>query len=387
MRKSRLFAAGLTDDQRRSIASEYAAGEGSPTLSKRYGVSMSFVLHCVTSSGGTIRTGTRTGAKLSREQRDQLVADYQAGISPRKLSAKYGIRQMAAYEIVRRRRLTRAVGGPRSDHFNENAFDEPSEARDYWLGMLMTDGTVSDSGSVTLGLKESDIEHVRAFGDFLGSGKSVTFGTSRERILNDRIIAACKHAKFTACSRRLASSLARFGVVPRKTHIAKVIGLENSAHFWRGAIDGDGTVAIDNRQMPVIHLASASRAFLEQFQVFVRSRIPNCAATIYVQPGCMSIHLTGRFAIQLANLLYGSSTIALARKLATAKEIIDRAKRDPFWCNRLKDPEHWRRLSEMKKQRIAEDPTERDRLAKMSRDNAAAGLITGRPPKPKRRQE
>ena len=49
----------------------------------------------------------------------------------------------------------------------------------------------------------------------------------------------CNQFTIRFTSKRLAGKLIAFGVTHRKSLTAKVIGLEDDKHFWRGVLDGD----------------------------------------------------------------------------------------------------------------------------------------------------
>jgi hypothetical protein len=233
----------------------------------------------------------------------------------------------------------------RGHTINEHAFDVASPERDYWVGMLMTDGCVSD-GSVILSLGDRDVDHVYAFRQFLGA-------THRIRVKPTNGSGTFM-ADFRVKSDRLSNVLSSFGVVPRKTRVAKVIGLESSRDFWRGCIDGDGSVclvkAVEGTAYgvyPVIALCGASLALLEQFASYIRSVIPSArmgvkkpqiknglirGKTFTVNLPVSQVSLKGQHAIQMIRHLYSGARVSLTRKADTAEKIMQMADSNPTWC-------------------------------------------------------
>ena len=137
--------------------------------------------------------------------------------------------------------------------------------------MLMADGCVQQrpkkSAEISLQLALKDAAHVKAFGSFLGTERPITNYTGRDGVM----------VRMQVSSNRLAASLARFGVVPRKTYCAKVLCIEKSVDFWRGMIDGDGWVSTVKRQQgrrprPVIGLCGTGE-IVNQFTDFVFTRL------------------------------------------------------------------------------------------------------------------
>jgi hypothetical protein len=218
---------------------------------------------------------------------------------------------------------------------DELVFDCITEESAYWAGFLMADGCVH-KGNVSMGLQERDVSHVESFRSFLKSTHAISRhpgqGMSTSAIVS-----------FTVKSNRIAHALAGFGVVPRKTHIAEVKRLEKDKHFWRGVIDGDGTVTLiqwrTGRTSPLVILCGASTSLLQQFADFVRGVVPGAVANVTRSHSCYNVRISGTKAIELIRHLYVGATVYLERKYATAAKILAEAASDPMWCRR-KPPGH-----------------------------------------------
>ena len=52
-------------------------------------------------------------------------------------------------------------------------------------------------------------------------------------------------------SKKIADILAMFGVIPKKSLVAKVIGLEGNRHFWCGVLDRDGWLETEMVMMEI----------------------------------------------------------------------------------------------------------------------------------------
>ena len=121
-------------------------------------------------------------------------------------------------------------------HLNLEAFAEPlsPEAR-YWIGFLLADGCVSSNGNydyIGLGLKFSDVEHVRRFARFVG----VCEESVRER-LGVNNFGKNHSAQLVFSGKGLIPQLAKYGVVPRKSWTASVPPtLAHDQDFWRGLV-------------------------------------------------------------------------------------------------------------------------------------------------------
>ncbi len=216
----------------------------------------------------------------------------------------------------------RASVGKRKYSLNHAAFDDPGPDARYWIGYLMADGNVFENGRGRLiTLLSDDIEHIDKFRSFLKSSHPIRF---RLRKLTGR-----RSAVLAFSSRQIAIALARFGVVERKSLTAKVIGgLEMDRDFWRGVIDGDGSIGHTGPQKGYPHLQypcvqlTGSRMIVEQFLAFVRSISPDCRCSPRHSRSVFCCGVAGRHATATLRRLYGGCTVALDRKNAKAQKII-----------------------------------------------------------------
>ncbi len=131
-------------------------------------------------------------------------------------------------------------------------------------------------------------------------------------------------ARISLISKRLTNALAQYGVVPNKSLTAKVIGLENNADFWRGVVDGDGSIAITNSRgkfEPTLELVG-SHGIVSQFAAFVKSVSPESTSSVRPQGTIWVTNTHGKCAVPVIDAMYMHCTTALKRKRRIALQIL-----------------------------------------------------------------
>lgn len=196
-----------------------------------------------------------------------------------------------------------------------------SESQSYWLGILLSDGSVS-SRTPVVKLTMKDAEHIHKFAAFMETDYKVQSGNAK---LNGKLF------PYTAVSIRdkeFCSSLAHYGIVPRKTHTAQVHrSLLDDKHFWRGMVDGDGTFNYFDRKHEVtkalvIQLAgteSICRAFLSFCERLTGRR----GKLVHIRRTLMKVaYLNGKAAMAVLKHLYEGATVFLDRKMENFKKCV-----------------------------------------------------------------
>jgi hypothetical protein len=201
---------------------------------------------------------------------------------------------------------------------NHEAFDVVTDDAAYWIGSLFADGSVfhKKNGSLTIQLRLSEIDrgHVESFRQFLGSTHAIAtsppgnFGGYRSRA------SVC----FAVSSRRLAGRLLEMGryegpIAPELT---------TSRHFWRGVMDGDGSIFILKTGYSGISLVGSQR-LLEAFLWFLRERNLSGRMTVSPHKSIHELSTAGYLAELIIDELYRNATTALDRKAAAAAPIIE----------------------------------------------------------------
>ncbi len=266
--------------------------------------------------------------RLNKYQIADLCRQYQSGASTYQLAEKYGISQPAVYKLLKRRAiiLRSASDARRKLMLNEDAFEQVTEESAYWIGFLMAVGTITQRGpasvDIALALRAHDFSHLERFKAFLGSSHAITSTSHHEQTY-----------RFAVRSKRLADTLATYGVIPGKTHTAKVIGLENNRDFWRGVIDGRGVlsylnVGADLALAPRLELVGPEM-LLEQFLIFVGQHLQ--ASPESLRLSLRPYRNTYRIAavdpptFSIVKVLYENCSVALARKLEIVTYILSKS--------------------------------------------------------------
>lgn len=287
-------------------------------------------------SGAVCRALKRAGVKrnrhhrLSPEEVERILADWKAGDETDAIATRYDISSSTVQRVTNRHLAGfRKVGQKRIYALNEAAFDELTPESLYWLGVMATDGHVGRAKKgqhtrhVTLSLQERDIALVEAFRDFLGSTHPIKLRDYHKK----RSESHQRMCVLTVASGRLADRLESLGLVPNKAELGLTVPPEvaQSSAFWRGCIDGDGTVKIQSGR-PTIALYG-SRQLLAQFAEFMGAhlgKVPTVHNGGHKDCKTCQVRIDSRGAESLAAILYDGATVALRRKAEAAASFKDR---------------------------------------------------------------
>lgn len=146
-----------------------------------------------------------------------------------------------------------------------NPFKDGAD-KDYWLGVLATDGNISDTNSITLALSEKDKELLEKFKDFLGGKVNIT--TDPKNIL-----------RISFKSPLIASYLNALGISPRKS-LSLDLKIPITFDMLRGILDGDGSV---HNKVNSISFYSSSIKFIFKINNFLTSHSFQTKLKIYTK--------------------------------------------------------------------------------------------------------
>lgn len=263
------------------------------------------------------------------EEARELRIRYEVGASADELARERGRHPTAVRDAIRRvgGTIRSANDAARRCTLDEHAFDALTPPSLYWLGILMTDGSISKattagpnrSPTIKLALKREDRPHIEAFKRFMRSSHRVYDGRGRvERKW-------CPTSEIGFSSRIVADRLASYGVTQRKSLTARAhVDLCKSRDFWRGVVDGDGSLGVyADRGRPGPRLAlGGSESLLHQFADYCEPLLqqrPRPRAHTKARMWVLS--LAGKATVILARHLYADAVDALARKADIAGAI------------------------------------------------------------------
>jgi len=201
---------------------------------------------------------------------------------------------------------------------DHEAFDAITNDAAYWIGFLFADGCVirgrRGSTRVQVRLSEVDRDQLVKLRRFLsgtnviGNSPPGNFGGYRSRA----------SARLTVNSRRLAERLLHLG----RYEGPIAAELTESRHFWRGVVDGDGSIWISKRGYVSFSLVG-SRRLLEPFLVFLKQRNLGRRITIRPDKSIYQVSTAGHLAELIIDELYRNAPVALDRKAAAARPVIE----------------------------------------------------------------
>ncbi|MFG1838289.1 hypothetical protein ACGFH8_07615 [Micromonospora sp. NPDC049175] len=197
------------------------------------------------------------------------------------------------------------------------AFDLLTPEACYWLGFLFADGCVTYRAGhlpqISVGLAQRDRDHLVLLRAFLGSSSSISKPNPTQ--------GSCQ---FSVRSTRLAERMIVLG------RYEGTLGerLDESRDFWRGVVDGDGSIGSYRRPGPRLSEFAqfrlvGSQRLLDAFAVFLRSHGIH-GLSVRPHKSIYTIGTTCGPAERIIGLLYAGAPVALARKAETAEKILSR---------------------------------------------------------------
>lgn len=164
------------------------------------------------------------------------------------LMAQYGVGDKYIRRELRRSGVDAKDFRPRGDRgrrptnarlYRFNAFSNRDADTAYWAGFLMADGSISDSGAISLTSHEQDRGHVVLFARWIGLTEADVHQAKANKYSGPKATVHIGHSRFV-------SDLGVWGVVPRKSYVFSEpqVSDELFPHFVRGWFDGDGCVSL-----------------------------------------------------------------------------------------------------------------------------------------------
>jgi hypothetical protein len=307
----------FTPEKRAVILADVRDGLPYDLIMTRHDVSKNAVSQIALKAG--LRRRQRKGL-LTDAQVNEVITRYKAGEGALGIANSLGVSAALIWSTLWRAGVTART--PLECHarlpMRHDALDKLTPDAAYWCGFLFTDGTVvrthGQSPTVAIVLKKSDRGHLVKFRDFLGSAHAIT--PIKPAVVTMNRGQGTGAWRFSVRSQRLAErleSLGRYGpaVDPE---------LAASRDFWRGCIDGDGTVGI-SCGIPQVKLVG-SKWLLSAFVDFlgpISSRRPlnvRPVRNIYV------VSTSYMTAEKVVRRLYAGAGTVLDRKAAAAAALL-----------------------------------------------------------------
>jgi hypothetical protein len=203
-------------------------------------------------------------------------------------------------------------------------FDPKREDHAYFLGLLATDGSIfatsRNRGRVAIELSIRDA----AVLDILAA--SIPYGSSqRSRVRTTNFRQASETVTLTFFDLRFRRDLEYLGY--RAGRKSATVGLPKSTFdeigFWRGVVDGDGSLGITGGGHAFVSLVTASQPLRDAFVEFVSRKTGSELRTNRnARDRVYNLLLFNERAQRLVSLLYSSGDVAIARKAEAASRVL-----------------------------------------------------------------
>jgi hypothetical protein len=199
------------------------------------------------------------------------------------------------------------------DYFNNLNYEGPA----YWLGVLSSDGFVSQKNSIGMEISIKDIEWLELFKETIKSNHKIS----------DRIRGKAHTCSLAFRSPMMSTRLRELGLVHNKTYNLEPCNLvpkEQKVHYYRGLFDGDGSIFYrhSTRSNHWCVNFRNTKPLVRGFAKFVGSdrdvrKSPRRNGENYI------IEFSGNPIVQrILHLLYGNCNFYLPRKYNLYKTII-----------------------------------------------------------------
>lgn len=212
-------------------------------------------------------------AKLANLTKENLVRLYEEQKkSLEDIAELYGVSKVAIYDKLKKLHLeprtksqarleAQKQGKVPQQYFriNEGFFSSWSSEMAYVLGLIITDGCITDQGTISLSMNDREILEKVKF--IMGSEHPITASQHQPKLFN-----------FRFAREGMVNNLAELGIGPRKSLTVNFPSIPDAfmSDFIRGVFDGDGSVFFNSRNnaYPLIaKFCSGSKDFIAGLEI------------------------------------------------------------------------------------------------------------------------
>jgi hypothetical protein len=251
---------------------------------------------------------------------DEIIELYNQGQSGDVIAKRLNINRWTVYRRLSKMgvKMRNASEAAQKYKINDRFFEFiDTEEKAYWLGFLGADGNVSGN-LLQIDLMQTDHSHL----------EKLKASLDAEHPVIDRMIdyAQCR---FAVSNKKIVSDLAKHGLIPKKSSTLVPWSSEDHTlqrHYWRGLIDGDGSIFFSGNKWSIS--LNGSRSCCEGFGGWMRSIFPSIKGTVRQGHGAVfQIQVSGnRAAPGIIKALYEDCTVFLNRKKDRADKAIENYK-------------------------------------------------------------
>lgn len=246
-----------------------------------------------------------------------IIDRYNAGVKQKDIIREFHISFKTLRQILTESGVAiRPRGGKRKYLVDEDFFEIiDSEEKAYWVGFILADGCIIQAKwtnrlNVTLG--NIDVQHLEKLKQSLSSTHRVIERPGRGV------------SSLDICSEKLCKDLIKLNVTPRKTYTGTPAIVPDNLrdHYFRGLVDGDGSICKASNKLGYALLLSGTVPILQDFS----SWLGHNGKYIYAKGGQAGhvFRLSGYQAtINALETLYGSANIYLDRKYKLYQNVME----------------------------------------------------------------
>lgn len=307
-----------TPAQEKDIIKRYVAGESPDVLAAEVGINRMTVYNILERNGVDRRLDMN---RLDEAQRRAVAEACRGGMTYEQAAERFNIGTTTVNIILREFDVSLPIGRPPIHEVNDRAFDKITPEAAYWMGFLFTDGHIttpvgSGEPRLIVGLGEKDRAHLEKLKAFLSATNPIR--ASKPKTLKNGKQRRCVY--LSVRSQRICSRLRDHGFQKKELR-SPSMRLVESKDFWRGCVDGDGSIGAYGGY-PRINLCGHT-PMLEKFRDWLATQGFSTFNLNRTTSGIFIIVTSGEQAIKMIDLLYSNAVVFLDRKMERVKVIMN----------------------------------------------------------------
>lgn len=197
--------------------------------------------------------------------KDEVIKDYNEGKTMGFIAEKYNVSCASISYILHKNNVdVRSMSETKQkSDLNTNIFSEMTNRSAYWLGLIASDGNISDLDKekvykIVLSLQKEDIYLLEKFKEDLNSENKISIRNNQ--------------AYFKINNEKIYKDLLYYNITPKKSLTLKFPNnLEDKyiRHFVRGIFDGDGSIYFDKNKIKPRFSICGTLDLLENIQNYM----------------------------------------------------------------------------------------------------------------------